>query len=85
MFINVVIPEVKTPKVIPTYGQTQPTVAPTIEKPDCRDQGDILTGCNANEYTDCKYGKKGKDHACWYHRFGLMCDKVVLKDGTEVN
>lgn len=86
---------VNTPRVIPTYGTTQPTVAePSPEKVDQRkvppqygmDRA-LATGCACDgSYKHCKYGRKSPyDEGCTYHRFGIMCDKVVTSDGKEIN
>ena len=93
LFSNIIVPnaivtaEPPIDNVLPSYGETQPTVATTTDLTDCRSRDGMATGCNSHYWTDCKYGKKPKNSEghCWYYRFGLLCDKVTLSDGTEVN
>jgi hypothetical protein len=57
------------------------------DKQDCRAHSQVGTGCNAERHSDCKFGKEStvNPRRCFYDKWGIMCDKTTLADGTEVN
>ena len=96
VFSTVVVPSaaqiVNEPRIIPTYGTTQPNVLPTIQLEDQRrlpldGERALATGCKCNgDSKHCCWGKDSKHDAnCKYHRFEIMCDKLIGKDGKEIN
>ena len=79
-------------EIIPTYGTTQPHVLPTIQLEDQRrlplyGERALATGCKCNgDSKHCCWGKDSKHGGnCKYHRFEIMCDKLIGKDGKEIN
>jgi len=77
-----------SPQPVPTVevelkdGRRMPIAYPNVST-----TRDLSTGCTVNgKWEECKFGRKSPyGTACTYYRFGIMCDKIVDKEGKEYN